>query len=56
MELETLVKLITENGISICCVLYLMYFNHSTMREMVSALTSINERLAKIENELEKKV
>ena len=52
--MEDLIKLIVDNGISVVCVCYLMFFQHTTMKEMLSALGLINERLAKIEERLEK--
>lgn len=55
MIFEDLVKLIVDNGISVICVCYMIYFQSTTMKEMLNALASINERLARIENELEKK-
>lgn len=50
--MEDLVKLFVDNGISIVCVAYLMYFQSTTMKEMLSALTSINNRLSIIETTL----
>lgn len=53
MVLEDLVKLIVDNGISVVCVVYMIYFQSTTMKEMLSALTSINDRLTRIELKLE---
>ena len=47
--MEELVQLITNNGIGIVCVAYLMYFQNTTMREMLTALNNINNRLTAIE-------
>lgn len=48
-----IVNLITNNGIGIVCVAYLIYFQNSTMKEILSTLTGINTRLAIIEDRLE---
>lgn len=55
MVFEDLVKLIVDNGLSVICVCYMIYFQSTTMKEMIAALGLINDRLARIENELEKK-
>lgn len=49
-----IVNLITNNGIGIVCVAYLIYFQNSTMKEILSTLTGINTRLAIIEDRMEK--
>lgn len=48
-----LVNLVTNNGIGVICVAYLIYFQNSTMKEILSTLTGINTRLAIIEDRLE---
>ena len=50
-----IVNLITNNGIGIVCVAYLIYFQNSTMKEILSTLTGINPRLSIIEDRLENK-
>lgn len=50
-----IVNLITNNGIGIVCVAYLIYFQNSTMKEILSTLTGINTRLSIIEDKLENK-
>ena len=39
--MEELVNLITNNGIGVICVAYLIYFQSTTMREMLSTLSTI---------------
>lgn len=51
-----IVNLITNNGIGIVCVAYLIYFQNSTMKEILSTLTGINTRLAIIEDRKEKNI
>lgn len=43
-----LIKIISENGIAICCVAYLIYFQSTTMREMTKTLQEISNKLAVI--------
>lgn len=47
--MEQLIKLIVDNGISVVCVAYLIYFQHTTMSKMLDTLSSIKERLVVIE-------
>lgn len=55
--MNDLITLITNNGIGIVCVAYLIYFQSTTMKDMNATLSKIstnlsliNERLEKIEN------
>jgi len=50
--LEELITLISNNGIGIVCVAYLIYFQSTTMKSMLQTLSSINERLLIIENRI----
>lgn len=50
-----LINLITNNGIGIVCVAYLIYFQSTTMTKMIDTLGSIDNRLQKIENRIEVK-
>lgn len=53
--MEDIINLITNNGIGIVCVAYLMYFQSTTMKSMLKTLGTINERLSIIENKLDRK-
>lgn len=53
--MEEIVNLITNNGIGVCCVVYLIYFQNTTMKEMLKSLTEINTKLVVIEEKLGKK-
>lgn len=53
--MEELINLITNNGIGIVCVAYLIYFQSTTMKSMLKTLGSINERLSIIENKIDGK-
>lgn len=49
-----IINLIANNGIGIVCVAYLIYFQSTTMKSMLEALNSINNRLAVIEDKIER--
>lgn len=53
--MEEMIKVISDNGISIVCVAYLIYFQSTTMRQILETLTSMNTRLMFIENKLDDK-
>lgn len=50
--MEELIKLMVDNGLSVVCVAYLIYFQLTTMKEMLKTLGSINERLTIIESHI----
>jgi hypothetical protein len=52
--MEELMNLIVNNGIGVVCVAYLIYFQSTTMKEMLNTLNSINNRLTAIETTLDK--
>lgn len=47
--MQDLIQLLTNNGIGIVCVAYMIYFQSTTMKEMLTSLNKINERLSSIE-------
>ena len=49
-----LINLITNNGIGIVCVAYLIYFQSTTMKDMSETLMQISTNLIKINERLEK--
>ena len=51
-NMEDLIKLLVDNGLSVVCVAYLIYFQLTTMKEMLKTLGSINERLTIIESHI----
>jgi hypothetical protein len=53
--MEELINLMTNNGIGVACVVYLIYFQSTTMKEMLNTLNSINNRLTAIETTLDTK-
>lgn len=60
--MNEIIKVIVDNGVSVGCVVYLMYFNFVTMKDItkamnqtVLALNSMNERLVDIEKKIGEK-
>lgn len=53
MALEQLVKLVVDNGLSIVCVVYLMWYQSSVMQKTIDTLNEITNRLTAIESKLE---
>lgn len=51
--MEELVKLIADNGISVICVAYMIYFSLTTMRDMNKTLTTMTITLQSISDRLE---
>lgn len=47
-----LITLITNNGIGVVCVAYLIYFQATTMKTMQETLNAINNRLESIEDKM----
>ena len=52
--MENLIEIISSNGIGVVCVAYLIYFQSTTMKEMIRTLNTINERLTIIEEKIER--
>ena len=52
--MNDLITLITNNGIGIVCVAYLIYFQNTTMKSMLETLSSIDKRLLLIEEKIGK--
>ena len=53
--MQELITLITNNGIGIVCVAYLIHFQSTTMKNMLTSLEGINKSLAVIEDKIESK-
>lgn len=52
--MEDVIQLLSNYGLGIVCVAYMIYFQNTTMKEMLHTLGTINERLSIIEEKLEK--
>ena len=48
--MKEILDYIFQYGIGTICVAYLIYFQSTTMKEMLKALTNINDRLTIIES------
>lgn len=48
--MSEIITMIYNNGIGVVCVAYLIYFQATTMKEMLEALNNINIRLSLIED------
>ena len=53
--MNDIIQLLTNNGIGIVCVAYLIYFQSTTMKSMENILNAIEQRLCVIEDKLERK-
>lgn len=49
---EELIKLIVDNGIGVACVIYIMYFNSTTMKEITNTLLEMQKQLVAINTKL----
>ena len=52
--MEEIIQAIANYGMGVVCVGYMIYFQNTTMKEMLRTLGTINERLSIIEEKLEK--
>ena len=59
-SIDAVMQILADQGISVLCVIYLMWFSatkmekqNQIMSEMVSALTAINTRLDAIEDKVQ---
>lgn len=53
--MQEIIDIIMNNGIGVACVIYFMWFNSTTMKDMTQALNSINTRLTVIEDKINAK-
>lgn len=51
--MESIVKVIADNGISVVCVAYMIYFQLTTMKDVTKTLTKIEENLILINEKLQ---
>ena len=52
-EIKTIVDIIVNNGIGVACVVYMIYFQATTMKEMNSTLNKMNNSLELVTDRLE---
>ncbi len=53
--MEEIINLFVNNGVAVACVIYFMWYNSTTMRDLITTLNNINNRLIIIETELQKR-
>lgn len=51
-EMQAIVELFVNNGLGVLCVVYMIYFQNTTMKEMSSLLMSISINIEKINERL----
>lgn len=52
LKMEEIINIISNQGVAIGVVIYLIYFQNTTMKEMLTTLSSMNARLSDIENKI----
>lgn len=52
-EIKALIDIIVQNGIGIACVIYMIYFQLTTMKEMSSTLNRMNTSLELLNERME---
>lgn len=50
--MQEIIQMIVDNGIGVACVVYLIYFQSTTMKEMTKVLQEISNRLTAIETKI----
>ena len=51
--MKEIADLMFNYGVGIACVVYLIYFQSTTMKEMLQTLSNINNRLTAIETKID---
>lgn len=52
MEIKEIFDYVVQNGLGVVCVIYMIHFQNTTLKEVVKTLGSINERLTIIETHI----
>lgn len=53
--MKEILDYVFQYGIGTVCVIYMIYFQNTTMKEMLNTLNGINARLSIIEDKMENK-
>lgn len=53
--MKEILDYVFQYGIGTVCVIYMIYFQNTTMKEMLNTLNGINTRLSIIEDKMEAK-
>ena len=51
--LEDIINIIANYGIGVVCILYFMYFNNTTMKQLLETVNKVNESLILFNERLE---
>lgn len=51
--MQEIVELITDNGISVICVAFMIYFINTTMKDLQNTLVEINKSLITLSTRVE---
>ena len=51
--MKEILDYVFQYGIGTVCVIYMIYFQNTTMKEMLNTLNGINARLSNIEDKME---
>lgn len=50
--MQEMLDVIVNHGIGVACVLYMMYFQNTTMKEMLNTLAMMKEELSEIKSDI----
>lgn len=51
--MEEIINIIANYGIGVACILYFMYFNNTTMKQLIETVNKVNESLVLFNERLE---
>ena len=51
--MEEVINIIANYGIGVACILYFMYFNNTTMKQLIDTVNKVNESLVLYNERLE---
>jgi len=51
--MEEIINVIANYGIGVACILYFMYFNNTTMKQLIETVNKVNQSLISFNERLE---
>lgn len=51
--MEEILNIIANYGIGVACILYFMYFNNTTMKQLIDTVNKVNQSLISFNERLE---
>lgn len=51
--MEEIINIIANYGIGVACILYFMYFNNTTMKQLIETVNKVNQSLISFNERLE---